>query len=124
MKAIRDFAIFIAMCLSFLILGCSASTDVYERAIQDYDEVIRLDPQDAATYNNRGNAYGKLGQHRRSIEDYDEAIRLDPQLAAAYYNRGTAYSQLDQAEGAIQSFDQAIRLNPEDAEAYRNRGRS
>jgi tetratricopeptide (TPR) repeat protein len=38
----------------------------------------------AMDYNNRGEAYGELGQHERAIEDLDEAIRLDPQDADAY----------------------------------------
>ena len=49
-----------------------------EEAIARYDEAIRLDPQDAAAYINRGNANDYLGQHQRAIDDYDEAIRLDP----------------------------------------------
>ena len=33
-----------------------------ERAIQDYDKVIRLDPQNVGAYKNRGIAYSYLGQ--------------------------------------------------------------
>lgn len=45
-----------------------------EEAIAEYDEAIRLDPQDAVVYYNRGFAYDDLGQHQRAIQDYDEAI--------------------------------------------------
>jgi tetratricopeptide (TPR) repeat protein len=55
----------------------------YQRAIEDYDEAIRLDPQDAVAYYNRGNAYFLQDQHQRAIEYFDHAIRLDPQYAAA-----------------------------------------
>ena len=37
----------------------------YENAIEEYDEAIRLDPQLAEAYNNRGAAYGSLGQYER-----------------------------------------------------------
>ncbi len=94
----------------------------YERAIQDLDEAIRLDPQYAFAYNNRGIAYRLLGQYNRAIQDYDEAIRLDPQYADAYYNRGVAYYNLGQYERAIQDWDEAIRLDPQYALAYNNRG--
>ena len=33
----------------------------YERAIKDYDEAIRLNPQDANAYYNRSVAYGLIG---------------------------------------------------------------
>jgi tetratricopeptide (TPR) repeat protein len=57
----------------------------------EFDEAIRLNPQGADAYYNRGQAYDYLGQYERAIQDYDEAIRLDPQLAIAYNNRGYAY---------------------------------
>ena len=66
----------------------------YQRAIQDYDEAIRLNPQDAEAYNNRGFAYFSLGQHQRAIQDLDEAIRLNPQYAMAYLLRALAYTSL------------------------------
>ena len=93
----------------------------YERAIEDYDEAIRLDPNDPLAYSNRGTTYDALGQYSRAIEDYDEAIRLNPNYAMAYYNRGAAYGDLGQYERAIENYDEAIRLNPYYAKAYNNR---
>ena len=48
--------------------------------MQDYDEAIRLDPQDAVAYYNRGVAYKNLGQTERANQDFAQAIRLDPSL--------------------------------------------
>ena len=53
----------------------------HQRAIEDYDKVIELDPNDAEAYNDRGSSYHRLGQSERAIEDYDEAIKLDPDNA-------------------------------------------
>ena len=94
----------------------------YGKAIEDYDEAIRLDPKYAGAYHSRGQAYGLLGQYERAIEDFDEAIRLDPQYAKAYNNRGNAYQELGQYERAIEDYDEAIRLDPQDAVTYHNRG--
>jgi len=94
----------------------------YRLAIEGFTEAIRLDPQYAQSYRNRGDAYYKLGEYQRAIEDYDEAIRLNPQGAWAYNNRGYAYSQLGEDQRAIKDYDEAIRLDPQDTEAYTNRG--
>jgi tetratricopeptide (TPR) repeat protein len=93
-----------------------------DRAIDDYDHAIRLNPNDARAFSNRGNAYARKGQDDRAIEDYDQAIRLNPNLAEAFGDRGIAYSRKGQYDRAIEDFDQVIRLNPKDAEAFYNRG--
>ena len=50
--------------LTYLDLG------QYERAIEDFDEAIRLNPQSAIAYNNRGVAYERLGKTREAELDY------------------------------------------------------
>ena len=61
-----------------------------EAAIPDYDEAIRLNPDDAKAYYNRGFAKSELEKYFEAISDYDQAIRLDPNDAKAYNNRGLA----------------------------------
>ena len=91
------------------------------RAIEDYDQTLRLDPGDYSAYNNRGNAYSNLGEYRRAIEDYDQAQRLDPDNAVVYNNRGKAYDSLGEYRQAIQDFDQALRIDPSSTVADNNR---
>jgi tetratricopeptide (TPR) repeat protein len=94
----------------------------YDRAIQDYDQAIRLKPNHAPTFSNRGVAYGRKGDYDRAIQDYDQAIRLNPNNADAFSNRGAAYVRKGDYDRAIQDHDQAIRLNPDNANALYNRG--
>ena len=51
----------------------------HRRAIQDYDEAIKLSPQLAAAYNNRGGAYAGLGQAANAKTDQEKACQLDKQ---------------------------------------------
>ena len=53
-----------------------------------FDEAIRLNPDDAEAYFNRGALKSDLGRMEEALLDYDEAIRLDPNYAQAYCNRG------------------------------------
>jgi tetratricopeptide (TPR) repeat protein len=94
----------------------------HARAIEDYDQSIRLEPNDADTLYNRGNAYQALDQRARAIEDYDRAIRLNPGHVLAWNNRGNAYHDLGQYARAVEDLDQAIRLNPKLSIAFNNRG--
>ena len=82
----------------------------FEEAIAEYDEAIRLDPQLAVAYNNRGLGYKRLGQPQRAIQDLDEAIRLDHQLAVAYATRALAHTALNRNAEAEEDADRAVEL--------------
>ena len=72
------------------------SREFKEEAVADYDEAIRLNPNDDDAYNNRGIVKANLGQHEEAIADFDEAIRLNPNYAKAYSNRGIVKASLGQ----------------------------
>lgn len=97
-------------------------TTDHDEEICCFTEAIRLNPQNAYAYNNRGFARGAKGDLEGEIADYNQAIRLNPQFADAYNNRGTARDDKGDLDGAMTDFDQAIRLNPKYALAYNNRG--
>ena len=54
----------------------------HQRAIQDYDKAIQLDPNDAKAYNNRGFAYHNLGQDAEADADKAKACSLDSQYCS------------------------------------------
>ena len=94
----------------------------YEEAIADYNEAIRINPESAQAYTNRGTVKGMLARHEEAIADFNEAIRINPQDTDAYNNRGSAKIKLGRPEEAIADFNQAIRINPQYPLAYYNRG--
>ena len=81
-----------------------------EEAIAEFDEAIRLDPQNSRAYYNRGNTYIDLGQYERAIQDYNEAIHLDPQGVEAYVNRALIYTFLGEDMEAQKDIDRAVGL--------------
>jgi Flp pilus assembly protein TadD len=48
----------------------------YKGAIEDYNEAIRLKPDDADAYNNRGIAKSNLGDMAGACEDYRKSCSL------------------------------------------------
>jgi tetratricopeptide (TPR) repeat protein len=65
----------------------------YDRAIQDYDQAVKLNPNYADAFNNRGDAYSDEGQSDRAIQDYDQAIKLNPNYSVAIKNRAIAIAK-------------------------------
>jgi tetratricopeptide (TPR) repeat protein len=54
-----------------------------DRAIRDFDESIRLQPNNAVTYLARGYAYGAKGEYDAAFADFNAAIRLKVDFAEA-----------------------------------------
>ena len=83
----------------------------YDAAIKDYSEAIRLKPDYAKAYTNRGIAYGKKGEYDEAINDFSEVIRLKPDDASGYTNRGIAYKKQGDQARADADFAKAKELN-------------
>jgi tetratricopeptide (TPR) repeat protein len=98
----------------------SAVADVDEQ-LRFYTEAIRLKPDYADAFYNRGIARHDKGDLDGALQDYNEAIRLKPD-AAAFSNRGNARRDKGDLNGALQDYTEAIRLKPDYRNAFYNRG--
>ena len=103
-------------------IGYLAKTKSPEDSMFANDQAIRLKPDFAEAYNNRGGAKYALERYDAAINDCDQAIKLKPDHVVAYSNRGLSKAALGRYEDAIDDYDEAIRLKPNYAEAYNNRG--
>jgi len=94
----------------------------YDSAIAEYTESIRLNPNDASAYYNRGNAYLGKKDYDSAIADYTEAIKLDPDSdvkAEAYCKRGHSYQDgKNDYHSAIADYNEAKRLNPDESSVF------
>ena len=84
----------------------------YGRAIQDFDQSIKLDPAYAKPLNNRGAAYLRKGEYDLAIKSFDAAIKLRPNYGGAFANRAGAYLKKNEYDRAARDYDEAIRLDP------------
>lgn len=105
----------------------------YEPAIEAYTRAILagdLEPEAlAVTFNNRGVAYGELGDYDRAIQDYNQALTLRPgdrtsikNLRIGYARRGSAHANLGEQDQALADYSKAIELEPQHAPTYVRRG--
>ena len=88
-----------------------------DRRLQQGD---RVEPEPAAAYNNRGNAYAAAHQLQEAVRDYEKAMALEPRSALPYFNRANARMQAGRTAEAIQDLSTAVTLKPDYPEAYNN----
>jgi len=84
----------------------------YDRALQDYDEALRLNPKFAGAMRNRGIVYTRKGDYDRAIRDFSEAARLDPDDPHAVIGRGLVHCAKHEFADAVRDFDAALRVCP------------
>jgi len=63
----------------------------FDQALGDFNEALKLKPNDAAIYDYRGVAYRAKGQDDKAMEDFNRAIELDPKFAKSYRDRAMIY---------------------------------
>ena len=83
-----------------------------EKALEDFNRAINIDPQKAAGYLGRANALNIMGRYKECLEDYDKVLQINPKLANAYINRASAYSHLGEYEKAIVDYEKGLELDP------------
>ena len=91
-------------------------------ALAAHDQVIALDPSNAAAHSNRGNALIDLGRPEDALAACDEAVALEPGRASAHVNRGSALLDLGRPRDALAACDRALAVDPGNAVAHVNRG--
>jgi tetratricopeptide (TPR) repeat protein len=76
--------------------------DMTDRAIADYDSVLRLDPSLADIFNARGELWRMKGDLPKALADFAAAIRLNPEHIAARTNHKSLALELERL-GALKA---------------------
>jgi tetratricopeptide (TPR) repeat protein len=63
----------------------------YDRALEDFNKALALDPHLPDAYSKRGVVYAKMRKPERAIEDCNKAISLDPYIRILYMNPSSVY---------------------------------
>ena len=113
--------------------GAFGRKDMADRAIADYDVVLRLDPGVADIFNARGELWRKKGDRPRALADFGTAIKLNPQHSTARGNYKSLAQELERlgalmavagkpsfnCKTARRAVEKAICANPELADLDR-----
>ena len=81
----------------------------YDRAIECYTKVLKINQEDVEAYNNLGVAYAGKGAYELAIKSYKQALRIDPQKANSWYNLGLNCERLGRIKEATEAYENFIK---------------
>ncbi len=70
----------------------------YDKAIQDCNESIRLDPTYPLAYANRASSWLKKREYAEVLQDYNESVRVDPNRVFGYNGRAWLWATCPDAK--------------------------
>ncbi|CAN5442874.1 hypothetical protein BH10BAC4_BH10BAC4_22760 [soil metagenome] len=90
-------------------------------ALEDYNEVVKLEPRDYENYLNRGLVKEKMKDLQGALVDFSKAIELNDKDERSWLSRGNIMSKLARWKDAIEDYSVAIAHNPNYGLAFYNR---
>jgi len=104
---------------------CASKLNLYDKALQDYNKVLELEPNNLnALFNRAFYIKESTGDFAGAAEDYARYISLniDGNNAFAYNNMGFAKYKTGRVSEGLSDIDKSIEINPENPYAFRNKG--
>src|SRR4029079_402384 len=91
-----------------------------DEALKCYEQALKLRPDYAKAFINRGIALVALGRLDDALRDLKQGVQLRPDLADAPTSLGAALSVQQQIDEALAEYDQALKLSPDHGETRWN----
>ena len=86
----------------------------YEKALENFSQAIKMNPNYTDAYSKRGMIYGKIENYDKAIQDYGKVIEQDSKNAIAYRERGICLYSLNQYDNALKDFKEAVQFGFKD----------
>ncbi|RKU26173.1 hypothetical protein C6497_14050 [Candidatus Poribacteria bacterium] len=94
----------------------------YEKAIQEFLQVIQYNNDSAEAHFHLGLAYFMLNDYDKAIDAYKKAIKCEPNEIESYTNLANIYRLLKRYDDAIRIYEQATKIKPDNPELFSELG--
>lgn len=95
-----------------------------EKAMEDYNRAIKVDPNESKLYKLRGQLLYELEKYDLSDKDYQKLIELDQGNVVGYVGLGRNANAQKKYDEAIERYSYAIKLSPSYSSGYSYRAES
>jgi tetratricopeptide (TPR) repeat protein len=87
----------------------------FDQAENDFNEVIALDPKNAAAYHGRGMVKYELNQYEEAITEFQKALKIEKDNPITHYNIAMSYFRMKETEKACYHFNESCVLGHRNA---------
>ncbi|MFE9097207.1 tetratricopeptide repeat protein [Streptomyces sp. NPDC007264] len=94
----------------------------HERALEDYERALALDPDLVRAHRAKAVTRGATGDYEAALDGLDRVVALEPDNAYNIILRGEYHRVLRHHDEAIRDLDEGIRLDPTSDFAWASRG--
>jgi serine/threonine protein kinase/tetratricopeptide (TPR) repeat protein len=85
----------------------------YDKAIKEFSEALKIQPNNAEAYFGMGIVYRRMGNFNLSIQNNLKAVSLDPLSIEYSRNLGETYSLVKDFNNAVKTYNKVIELSPD-----------
>ena len=93
----------------------------YNLAAADFDQALKLAPDNAKILILRGETYAAQGKYALSLADLDRAVAIAPRDPDAYTHRASAYGRKGVTDAALKDYGKALSIDPDNFDALLSR---
>ena len=92
--------------------------DNEEKAIKQFQRVLKINEKYPKAYFHKGTAYWKLGKSNEALSAAKKEKQINPSLAEPYLLAGNVYMDNSKYNKAILEFQRAIKISPQGGQIY------
>ncbi len=92
------------------------------KAIEEYEYVLKSDPDNAEVHNNLGVIYKEQNDLDKAVEHYQFVVTINPGMDEAHNNLGVVYYLRGDQREAVQEYLKALEINPNNLMSHVNLG--
>ena len=96
--------------------------DFQDKAINEFNKIIKINPESCEAYYNIGTVLFKQSKFNEAISYFNNAIKIKKDYFEAYFNLAECYKNLNLFDMAISIFETCLKYKPDDFEIYNNLG--
>ncbi len=96
----------------YFTLGQVLDKSYYQKAIENFEKVIQLAPQNVQYYNLLAQVHYLLGNYDEALNWLEKSVALDDEYDPTWLQLGDTYAAKANVEKALKAHQEAIRLKP------------